>query len=121
MLARGLFVIENFCQGHLGKGYEGVYYDLLNHTASVNEFLMVFSDGLKTYEQYKYVEVICVRHIDPCDHTLKYAVVKEIGREYGHLFPDAVCEHPGNYISHIPKLITAIISSNNIFSGIMDR
>ena len=121
LLARGLFVIENFCQGHLGKGYEGVYYDILNHTASITEFLMTLVDGLKDYEQYKFIEVICIRHIDPCDHALKYAVVKEIGRKYGHLFPDGVCEHPENFISHIPKLITSIISSNDIFSGIINR
>lgn len=121
LLARGLFVIENFCQGHLGKGYEGVYYDLLNHAASITEFLMIFVDGLKNYEQYKFIEVICIRHIDPCDHKLKCAVVKEIVRKYGHLFPDGVCEHPENYISHIPKLITSIISSSDIFSGIINR
>ena len=121
LLARALFIIENFCQGSSKKGYEGVYYDILNNNSSINEFFMVFIDGLKNYEQYKFIEVICVRYIDPCDHALKYAVVKEIVRKYGYLIPDDVCEHPTNFISHIPKLIASITSSNDIFSGIMNR
>lgn len=121
LLARGLFVIENFCQGHLGNGYEGIYYDLLNYTTSINDFLMIFVDGLKSYEQHRFVEVICLRHIDPCNHALKHALVKEISRKYGYYFQENLFQHPENLTPHIPKLIANIISSSNSFSQITNR
>ena len=121
LLAEGIFILETFCQGFSQKGYEGLYYDLLNYCYDVEHFFKIFFAGVKSYHLGKNIDTVCLRHIDPCDHQLKYAVVTEIIQKYGHLLDDEICRHPAHYIDKIPGLLEPVIGSIEIFSEMTSR
>jgi len=121
LLAEGIFILETCCRGSLKKGYEGLYYDLLNNGCDVEYFFEILLDGVKNHQLSRDVEVACLRQIDPCDHRLKLAVAKEIIKKYGDLLGDEISGHPENYSGRILELLASVLPSIEAFSGIMTR
>jgi hypothetical protein len=121
LLTEGIFIIERFCQGFSQNGYEGIYYDLLNNNFDVEYFFRIFLEGIKNYHFGRAVEIACLRHIDPCNYQLKYAVIIEIIRKYGYLLQDEICRNPENYIDRLPCLFKPIISACETVSGMISR
>lgn len=121
LLAEGLFVIERFCSGISKKGYEGIYYDLLNRNFDVEYFFGVFLEGLKRHHLSDPIKLACLRHIDPCDYRLKYAVMIAFVRNYGHLLRDEICQNPGHYINDFPEILKSVISAYENFYGVLSK